>query len=500
MVTRVDLRVHTTASSSKKDDERFKAQAKAYGTFTVAPTRAIRQSHSSLSANHGLHSPSYVGHVSSVTRNDMRYVADQGLDDASEKPYDPTTFLEETQLGYTALESQLFIPSSRNKELRPASSHVTKRNGPTLQFEKVLPSQDDQNVDESTSSPQVPSQSSYLHSPVLDRSTKKPKLSEENRRFFQTTESLLPPFTALQEDVGPTAGGISREEEVSCTGARNENHSLISGSNSMPVDDVTSELPSSYSLSDGTSGSSKSKHQSIQRPVSNPGPLDVKPLDNKHEGNERPSNCSSSSQSGHQIEQTKPLRKPSLTSQVPPSIDRTVVKDFANREIGHVDTSNSPLGYPDLPTSLRAPPPQPSLKPFETHINEALRYLGDNKGLMECYKPVSVSRELRQSERGSWKFNITPWPAQLRVDFFEFLTRMIEGGRVGWGIWCVRESLSLDVQVFCWGEMVRHVYLMLYVASKSKVRKLGLKWVDSEGHVVVQMRGVSEVNDLSKIS
>jgi hypothetical protein len=29
----------------------------------------------------------------------------------------------------------------------------------------------------------------------------------------------------------------------------------------------------------------------------------------------------------------------------------------------------------------------------------------------------------------------------------------------------------------------------LYVASKSKVRKLGLKWVDAEGEVVVQMRG-----------
>jgi hypothetical protein len=47
----------------------------------------------------------------------------------------------------------------------------------------------------------------------------------------------------------------------------------------------------------------------------------------------------------------------------------------------------------------------------------------------------------------------------------------------------------LEVRVFCWGEVVRHVYLMLYVASKSKVRKLGLKWIDAEGEVVVQMRG-----------
>jgi hypothetical protein len=66
---------------------------------------------------------------------------------------------------------------------------------------------------------------------------------------------------------------------------------------------------------------------------------------------------------------------------------------------------------------------------------------------------------------------------------------MIESGRVGWGVWYVRELAELEVRVFCWGEVVRHVYLMLYVASKSKVRKLGLKWIDAEGEVVVQMRG-----------
>jgi hypothetical protein len=48
---------------------------------------------------------------------------------------------------------------------------------------------------------------------------------------------------------------------------------------------------------------------------------------------------------------------------------------------------------------------------------------------------------------------------------------------------------ALEVRVYCWGEVARHVYLMLYVASKSKVRKLGLKWIDADGEVVVQMRG-----------
>jgi hypothetical protein len=144
----------------------------------------------------------------------------------------------------------------------------------------------------------------------------------------------------------------------------------------------------------------------------------------------------------------------------------------------------------DLPTTIRAPVPQPSLQPFITHITESLKYLSENTSLAQSYKPVSISRDLEQSERGCWTFDITPWPPQLQAEFFQFLTKMIEPGRVGWGVWCVREpASSLRVRVFCWGEVVKHVYLMLYVASKSKVRKLGLKWEDAGGEVVVRMRG-----------
>jgi hypothetical protein len=47
------------------------------------------------------------------------------------------------------------------------------------------------------------------------------------------------------------------------------------------------------------------------------------------------------------------------------------------------------------------------------------------------------------------------------------------------------------VRVFCWGEVVMHVYLLLYLSSSSKVRKLGLQWIDAEGLVVVQMQGAA---------
>lgn len=500
MVTRIDLRVHTTAPSSKKNDERFKAQAQAYSIFTSATSRVIIPSKNGSLPTDDLHSPSHAGHVSETNRDKIRRVPYQNSKDDMEAPYDPTTFLEETQLGYTALESQLFIPSSRPTDNRQGSQHIveSKHIAETHHPANGQPDSVHSYEGESTSSHRVLSQSSYLHSPVLDRSTKKPRLSEDNRRFFQTAKSLLLPFASLQQDVNFTAAGLVRAEEAPHTGLQDQHHSLVSGSNSMPGDDVTSELPSSYSLSDMTSGSSKSKHQSIQRSTSDPGPSPLKPVESNEETADllsKPLGSPPSPHNDHQPSEAGSTRKPKSPINATFENGKTVAKDFASHEVESIKPqANGPhqRDFPDLPTSVRAPPPQPSIQPFETHITEALKYLGENKGLTECYKPVFVSRELRQSERGSWKFNIGSWPAQLQVDFFQFLARMIEAGRVGWGIWCVREAQSLDVQVFCWGEAVRHVYLMLYVASKSKVRKLGLKWIDSEGNVVVQMRGTDE--------
>ena len=92
---------------------------------------------------------------------------------------------------------------------------------------------------------------------------------------------------------------------------------------------------------------------------------------------------------------------------------------------------------------------------------------------------------------------------------------------MGWGVWCTREAFDeecrplsaseegtngggtadLDqalqsvtprsaglgrVRVFCWGEVVEHVYLLLYVASRSRIRKVGAVWVDADEEVVIR--------------
>ena len=90
-------------------------------------------------------------------------------------------------------------------------------------------------------------------------------------------------------------------------------------------------------------------------------------------------------------------------------------------------------------------------------------------------------------------------------------------GNGGWGLWAVREEFDARrasqrstvgssedvhrdegnggggrsglgaVKVFCWGEVVEHVFLLLYVASKSKIRKCGAEWRDGGEEVVIGM-------------
>lgn len=486
MVTRMDLRVHATAPSSKKDDERFIAQAEAYASFMVK-RKLASDPYDDPEDLPSMRRPDIVptNMISEIERTPQ-----QPIGELTELAYDPTTFLEETQLGYTALESQLFAPPARitskipEQLIRPSGDSITEVSKP--ENELLVP--DDLRQDGSSSSHQVPSQSSYLKSPNLDRSTKRPRINDENRQFFPTRNSSLPSIIPSRED----SSHANENLEASLPSQR---HVSRLADNSESIDDVTSELPTSYSLSDITSVSSKGRQHSIQRSVSDPGPSSLEVTDSVQA---RPDSVA------HQHVESSPKDVARVTEHAAPAISNsppalpmlsnsgTVIKDFATvdnaqREINEIGVRSQ--DHSDLPTSIRPPAPQPSLQIFKTHVTESLRYLGENNNLVQCYKPVFVSRDLRQSERGYWTFDIKPWPAQLRLDFFQFLAKMIEPGRVGWGVWCTRESTSLEVRIYCWGEIARHVYLMLYVASKSKVRKLGLNWVDADGEVVVQMRG-----------
>ncbi|KAF2147781.1 hypothetical protein K461DRAFT_316666 [Myriangium duriaei CBS 260.36] len=184
---------------------------------------------------------------------------------------------------------------------------------------------------------------------------------------------------------------------------------------------------------------------------------------------------------------------------------------------------------PKQPLILRPPLPPTSLLPFDPSslITPTLSNLLLDPHLADRYHPRHIARPLRPTERGHWLFHpeATHWSPKAQWEMWDFLSRLVGSGYTGWGVWAVRSPPSTtttttdgagaegegrdekdrrgtegregeeeeeeqglgEVRVFCWGEVVQHVYLMLYVASKNRIRKAGPRWCDARGEVVVTM-------------
>ena len=167
-----------------------------------------------------------------------------------------------------------------------------------------------------------------------------------------------------------------------------------------------------------------------------------------------------------------------------------------------------------LAVLISPPPPATSSEPFKTHITPTLHsFLNDSK-LKGRYRPVNVSRPLRTSERGYWIVDTSSWAIATQIKFWTFLEASIKPGLCGWGVWCVREngdtashngSTQHDdtsghdesvaeeqhelgvVKVFCWGEVIEHIWLLCYVASVCKLRNVESTWFDAAGEAIVRI-------------
>lgn len=106
------------------------------------------------------------------------------------------------------------------------------------------------------------------------------------------------------------------------------------------------------------------------------------------------------------------------------------------------------------------------------------------------FRPLKVRRNLETDERGFWRIDCTRWPPNAQRDFWLSLSQHVCSGRVGWGTTLHRESdseyrLGL-VRLYCWGEIVEHMWLLLWLCSKGKISGLESKWIDANGVAVVE--------------
>ena len=533
MINKIELLVHAGAASTRKDDERYRAQAEAYASFNAAVKLPLGHAAPANDCNEG---PLPRDNATLATTR-MRNHAEQ-------------LYLDDTQLAYTALDSQLLTSSLRQLQYDPISEQSQAREfSQSCRGEKRKrdsepedgvhsnPSLDVGNqtgIDANTASairesPVVArgsTTSSYLKSPELDRASKKTKRNVHRRRVSSepvisnhTHRVPVTPIAALQAvQVIRPAGDITQRAGDSASG-----------------DQSTSELPTSYSLSDITSGSSKARPNLSQRSASDPGPQigSISPTALRAVRTPRTTHLQETtlragSKTVHKLQQhgtgEHEVRFGALTtaSTVPDNVQpaQTSIRIPAapvptagprgstQKPESKGDRNGSATSKEDLDTLqelsvfIRAPQPPSAVDEFTTHVTEPLLFLADNIDVNKAYSPVCVSRDLRPLERGHWLLKCPEhseaWHLQDQIAFWRFLDRTVGKGNAGWGVWCARDgeatTVDLDqtslgtVKVFCWGEIVRHVYLLLYVASRSKVKKLGLQWIDAEGTVVVQMR------------
>lgn len=100
------------------------------------------------------------------------------------------------------------------------------------------------------------------------------------------------------------------------------------------------------------------------------------------------------------------------------------------------------------------------------------------------------------------------WNEKLREETWKYLEKIVAKGRAGWGVHMYRalwngaekeaEWKGEEWRVYCWGEIVGQVYLLLFLASSRKVRGLGATWVDGGGDVVVKMGSERRAKETTK--
>ncbi|OLN88553.1 hypothetical protein CCHL11_01868 [Colletotrichum chlorophyti] len=203
------------------------------------------------------------------------------------------------------------------------------------------------------------------------------------------------------------------------------------------------------------------------------------------------------------------LHSPSRAGSEPPFSSKRHKRSAPMPKLRSITRSSSDVGPTSADATVQLRPPNERhlsyLERLEIHpagpavgcaeltpddlLTPKLRELARQLNIKKRYSPVGQKRELRPFERGHWQLDWNAWRPTLRERAWHFLTDYILEGFAGWGVWCKRAVDWSWLRVYCWGHVVGHVYLALYLASERALKKDGARWVDGAGEVIVVMRG-----------
>lgn len=144
------------------------------------------------------------------------------------------------------------------------------------------------------------------------------------------------------------------------------------------------------------------------------------------------------------------------------------------------------IDFTRLPLDAFPPAPKVSIdRPgiLPTQITQHLKVVKAQNP--KRFKPSKRRGEVKHDDRGYWLVECGTWPDRVQFDFWSSLSEHILSGRLGWGVTLHRDARSLSklgsVRVYCWGEVVEHIWLMLWLCSGGKVARSGARWVDANG-------------------
>jgi hypothetical protein len=138
---------------------------------------------------------------------------------------------------------------------------------------------------------------------------------------------------------------------------------------------------------------------------------------------------------------------------------------------------------------IRGPPPVTSMAKLTLDMlsTPSLDQLAQKMPLDVLFRPQTQTRELHAMERGYWSVNFKAWNEDLRGRAWDCLGNFVGKGQAGWAVWCFREEDFGDARVYCWGAIVGQIYLLLYMASESKIKWSGATWRGGDGQPVITM-------------
>ena len=460
----MEVLAHIGAPSGKRDDDRYEAQARAYAEFQ--PLHLINLSR----------------HLDNVSFSTDEEETANLLEATCEQSPD---FIDDTQLAIAGLQTDLLTKSLR-KRLNNDSQRYTSSDKVALTDEYARGSLSQDLSRSSVGS--LPSQryqdnaNFYFSSHTNSRRHQAPYMAIREGNSFGVAFIGVSKSTknAARQPVCPSWPSQQKGEDL--LSSRSSHYKAMSSPDARHL--LRSQDVSFKRLPNQVEPGMSDKKEEATR--------DLLPNAESRENQQRVSKERSMVADGKgkmPIEQTSPDESTQLRDQE----QSRFIKEAEGSSIDFRDQSyDFTVQNPPVGTSKEIP----------SQLNDAattLKKLPTIPALQDRFNPVERVRELGQYERAKWTVDTSQWPTKAQLKFWEWLQDHGKDGRLGWNItfWrehdkdadenTIRNSLG-TVTVFCWPEVIEHIYLALYVASRSRIAGSGATLTTgARGELILRM-------------